>query len=206
MRSILYTCVMAFGLLSFASSNVTAAPADFIDNGNYTTDTISGLDWLNVSQTFNMTTDQVTAQTGSGGSFEGWRIATEVEFLGLITNWGNAPAPTTLGVAHALPSSTISFNDLIADSSEVQVWGMFTDSTLTSHDIVHASLFEEFSTAYDFQFAIWDQEMLGAQQNLLGTFLVRGTELSVVPLPAAAWLFGAALGGLGWLTRKKKVA
>lgn len=37
-------------------------------------------------------------------------------------------------------------------------------------------------------------------------FLVSGSmKASVVPIPAAAWLFGSALGLLGWVTRKKVV-
>ncbi|MGI9292134.1 MAG: VPLPA-CTERM sorting domain-containing protein [Gammaproteobacteria bacterium] len=35
-----------------------------------------------------------------------------------------------------------------------------------------------------------------------GSFLVR---TSVVPIPAAAWLFGSALAGLGWLRRRQTV-
>ena len=32
---------------------------------------------------------------------------------------------------------------------------------------------------------------------------VRGTAKSVVPIPAAAWLFGSALAGLGWIRRRQ---
>ncbi|MCP4258052.1 MAG: hypothetical protein GY774_11065 [Planctomycetes bacterium] len=36
----------------------------------------TGLEWLDLTQTDGMSIDQVAAQTGEGGSFEGWRIAT----------------------------------------------------------------------------------------------------------------------------------
>jgi hypothetical protein len=32
----------------------------------------------------------------------------------------------------------------------------------------------------------------------------RATSWSVVPVPGAVWLFGSALGGLGWVRRKRK--
>jgi hypothetical protein len=38
--------------------------------------------------------------------------------------------------------------------------------------------------------------------NFSGTF---GSTEDVVPIPAAVWLFGSALGGLGWMRRRKTV-
>jgi hypothetical protein len=66
----------------------------------------------------------------------------------------------------------------------------------------------------------YESEMLlrfgGELTNNGGTFSVTGTEaipyassvisgsISAVPVPAALWLFGSALAGLGWLRRKQK--
>ena len=41
----------------------------------------------------------------------------------------------------------------------------------------------------------------GSKMRTIGTGYI--TSSSVVPVPAAAWLFGSALAGLGWLRRKQ---
>jgi hypothetical protein len=48
-----------------------------------THDTISGLNWLDLSETNNMSPDVVTVQLGTGGFFEGWRYATSAEVINL---------------------------------------------------------------------------------------------------------------------------
>ena len=39
--------------------------------------------------------------------------------------------------------------------------------------------------------------------NAMGRGILAGGTVSAVPVPAAAWLFGSALAGLGWLRRKQ---
>jgi hypothetical protein len=56
------------------------ANATIIDNGTYTTDTDSGLDWLDVTASINRSYDDVSTEFGSGGDFEGWRYANGLEF------------------------------------------------------------------------------------------------------------------------------
>jgi hypothetical protein len=38
--------------------------------------------------------------------------------------------------------------------------------------------------------------------NTFGLSLVSGS-VSAIPIPAAIWLFGSALGGLGWMRHRK---
>ena len=73
-----YTC------LAFISFNASAA---LIDNGTYTTDTDSGLDWLDLTETTGITRDNLLPQMVSGGQFEEWRYATSAEVVALWTNW-----------------------------------------------------------------------------------------------------------------------
>ena len=61
----------------------TLANATLIDNGDYSTDTESGLDWLDWSLTVDKTQAEALAMYGSAG----WRIATQVETTGLIENF-----------------------------------------------------------------------------------------------------------------------
>lgn len=49
-----------------------SAAAVLIDNGNYFTDTNTGLDWLNLTETVSRSYNDVYSNLGSGGDFQGW--------------------------------------------------------------------------------------------------------------------------------------
>jgi hypothetical protein len=68
--------------IGFILSVSTLANATLIDYGDYTTDTESGLDWLDWTETNDMT------QSGALALFsgEGWRIATANEAVELLEN------------------------------------------------------------------------------------------------------------------------
>ena len=76
------------------SSNVNAT---LIDNGIFTSDTATGLDWLDLTETSGprdgeprgFSADDVLGQLGAGGQFEGWRYANFVEVHQLMENAGH---------------------------------------------------------------------------------------------------------------------
>lgn len=82
------TIIAVFGLIVFG---LTPARASIIDNGAYTTDTVTGLDWLDVTASIGLSFNQVSAQFGAGQQFEGWRYATRAELTTLLGNAGIAP-------------------------------------------------------------------------------------------------------------------
>ena len=59
-----------------------SANATIIDNGSYTTDTITGLDWLDVTETLGLSVDQVLASP----LYNDWHYATADQFSTLIYN------------------------------------------------------------------------------------------------------------------------
>jgi len=67
---------------------------NFIDHGSYTTDTISGLDWLDVTTTMEQSVDYISSQFGVGGEYEGWRYATGIEFNQLVNNYTDSSNDT----------------------------------------------------------------------------------------------------------------
>lgn len=85
MKRMLKQCVSAIVL----STSALAANAIIIDNGNSLTDTDTGLEWLDVTQTVGMSYAFVSGQFGSGQAFDGWRYATGDEFNNLLTGWTN---------------------------------------------------------------------------------------------------------------------
>jgi len=76
--------------------------AFIIDRGNYLTDTKSGLDWLDVTESVNRSYNDVIMQFGPGGDFEGWRYATDVEFNDLVSNYTGESINSFLSVNQEL--------------------------------------------------------------------------------------------------------
>lgn len=65
-----------------------SAQAAIVDMGSVTRDTSTGLDWLDVTFTAGMSYNQVAAELGPGGNYEGWRYASVAELDQLIINFG----------------------------------------------------------------------------------------------------------------------
>lgn len=64
--------------------------------------------------------------------------------------------------------------------------------------------FNEVTNAFDVS---WTRSFAGVPSLTSGTFSLQGTaQLAAVPLPAAAWLFGSGVIGLGSLVRRKMKA
>ena len=63
------------GATLFASLTTHAA---IIDLGTITRDTDAGLDWLDVTESRGLSYNDVTAQLGAGGTYDGWRYDTFV--------------------------------------------------------------------------------------------------------------------------------
>jgi hypothetical protein len=53
-----------------------------------------------------------------------------------------------------------------------------------------------------FDFNSGDQEFSYFESHALYAWAVRDGDIGVVPIPAAVWLFGSALGVMGWMRRK----
>jgi hypothetical protein len=85
----------------FASLFVSAfsANAAIIDLGNITRDTATGLEWLDVTETYGVSYGDVQTQLGAAGSLYGWRYATEAELGALVINFGYTQSGIACGDA-----------------------------------------------------------------------------------------------------------
>jgi len=198
----------ATGLVLSASVN-----AALIDNGDYTTDTDTGLDWLDLTYTDGISYNEVNnhRDSYSGG---GWSIASASQVVEMITNylgyspvqgWDTSNYPLhylqveLFGITRSLSGSVASYTSgYTSDISTYPGPGVQGDH-LTIQFGTHSQLYpEQGSYLYD----TWGQPDTQGFDGI-GTYLIRPAIIAT-PTPAAVWLFGSGLIGLVGFARRKK--
>lgn len=217
--------LLALGSLAISlafSHGAIAASTDFIDNGSFTTDTLSDLDWLDVTTTRGLSFDAVSGQLGAGGDYAGYRYATGVEFNQMIMNYTSSAFQQTNysqvyhgtagldGLVRLLGST---YDDYYFEQQSRTyssltgaffTMGFLSDTYSTSSDNQYgATLYENgvSPTARDWSFAHNYLYSDTTEVALMGSYLVRDT-LIATPIPAALFMFAPAL--LGFLGFRRK--
>ena len=186
------------------STNIHAA---LIDNGNYTTDDVNNLDWLDLTYTDGIAyTPALSAASEVEGG--GWSYATEQQITSL---WNQAfGTDWTLNSAGYLSSTEYTvevdrfyslFGETVSTATVYYSAGLFEDDNgnlrlIAAGRVINTGLNKMYGPNYT---GIYDAYR-EAPNTSLGTFLVRTT---VVPVPAAVWLFGSGLIGLAGFARRK---
>jgi hypothetical protein len=113
------------------------ANASIIDNGPYTTDTESGLDWLDVTLSIDRSYDDVSTQFGSAGDFEGWRYASGLEFEQLWNNISGVDESSPYGAEfYDIDETTFSIDPYVAmlgDTYDAYIVGLGGPHTSSDH-------------------------------------------------------------------------
>ncbi len=211
MKKLLSKTLIAVVLMCTAGLS-SAASMRFIDNDTYTTDTVGGLDWLDVTITANQSFSYVSSQFGAGGLYEGWRYATAREFNFYIVPYVESfRDPVTGWIA-----SPQGFSEVTQFASIMSYWayndgqgvnGLLSDPTSRLGYVLgqirvdhNAEWYDSWAGAGLYADPTWWLE----NRKEWGSFLVRDNNLSPVPVPAAAWLFGSALLGFAGFSRRRK--
>jgi hypothetical protein len=202
-------------LLSFAllfSSNVSAA---LVDNDTYTTDAVSGLHWLDLTATADMSMFDAEA------AYDGWRLATnsEVEdlfgqlFDGYYDTSANGYSSSSDGAYADQSQDVAAFHALFglnaATSLHQTTYGFYFDEdnlirAMGANLRLSSSVTNILGLEHTSSYPNYDDTFTSVSH---GTYLVYassgtpGSTSPVVPIPAAVWLFGSALAGLGWFRR-----
>lgn len=200
---------LVFAALLSTSATLHAAPVDFIDNGISTTDKLSGLEWLDVSETSGRSYNDVSSELGAGGEFEGWRYATSSELLTLVSNWTGQIITATHQVLFPEGEGSIdglvsllgpTSSDFFSSDENAFVKGILADPIGGWHHqaafLFNLDLNEEDA---DFIFANAGPYSDYFTDSTYGSFLVRDAQISAIPLPPAILLFASAVGLLGLL-------
>jgi hypothetical protein len=202
----------AFTCLTYVSFNVSAGTVsvDWKTAGDnlITHDDVSGLQWLDLTETYGLTYDYVSGQLGAGGEFEGFRYATDAEVQNLWSNFGidlSAGAPTSTS---SLDSNVETAAGFLGNTWNMYAWwdypfgasGITASVSGAGHTAMGAYQTDWGTTVYETVGAIIVGDALPNIQPY-GSYLVLA---SPVPIPAAVWLFASGLLGLVSVARRKK--
>ncbi|GAB6053946.1 hypothetical protein JCM17960_27660 [Magnetospira thiophila] len=210
---------LTIALTAGLASEARAVPIGFTDNGWYTSDAASGLDWMDVSETFAWSYRQVTdgltagATSNNGYDLSGWRLASGTELIGLVSNWTGETLGSALNVwDQVFATGEQSLYNLIQTVGDG--YGNFyetvngTPYTATDYNYTWGylegqwvGLMVHYPTA-DYLVPVYGAPGLDGYGYDTGAFLVRAT--SEVPEPASLLLFASGLALLTWMRRKEK--
>ena len=180
-----------------------------MDYGTYTT--VNGLDWLDLAETAGMSYNEVSAELGAGGLFEGWSYATLDQVSAFWDAFGGDSAHY-----NGWSTQNNGLFDTIAP-----LWGdLICDVTLCvpgegQSSILTADVATTGTHRYAFMYDYFLSSKVAAQGFIAlqagnwtdasgdlgyGSALIR---TSFAPIPATVWLFSSGLLGLAGIARRK---
>jgi len=203
----LASAVTALILSTNVNAALVAADRFVSGDGLITQDTETGLEWLDLTETVGMSYNSVTSELGDGGLFEGWRYATAVETFSLFDSAGGNGS--YYGWSEANNGIVVPLLDLwsrTASGGGGHPFSYFLTAESHSEGRHEYGYVSDYNHQNDVELT-HDHLAINSSVDDFDSFSARGSALvraSVVPVPAAVWLFGSGLIGLAGLARRKQ--
>ncbi len=179
-------------LFLFISGNVQSA---FIDNGLTTTDTLTNLEWLDLTETEPFSYNQIEIELQAGGLFDGYRRATMAELNTMFTNFGLFTGPVN--------ATHLNFINLFGQTSDQNGNPESFGYAESGGDPMAYVYGLDFILASGVpSYLVYTGELIHSKSinfDGFGSFLV----VKTVPLPAGIWLFVSGILGLIGISRKR---
>jgi len=203
----LASVVTTIGFSTSVNASIVSTDWQTAGDNLITHDTVSGLDWLDLTETNNLSYNAVVSELGSGGDYEGFRVATSAEVVALWANFGidlTAGAPTA-NLSYLDPSIQVAasvLGNILYEQSPNYPHGVLGYIDTSEHvSPLYTYLLGAYQTRTDSLYNPAD----GLSVSVEASYRAQGTYLvSAVPVPAAVWLFGSGLLGLVGVARRKK--
>lgn len=204
-KKIMYR-ILAFGIFALLGATSTRAQLvgqDWKTHGDslLTLDPTTGLQWLNLTETFNQSITDVLPELSAGGSFENFRVATRDEVWGLIQDAGLPPPdffpavnPYELPINPDTAARAIATTNLLGETVG-RYWGtdlVYGTRGYTRDDSTEAlsGFWVQSDGVVLYQTSVSVADVPGS-----GVWLVRDAPLAAVPEPSSfAWAGVLALG------------
>ena len=196
----------ATALVLSTSVNAAIISTDWQTAGDnlITHDTVSGLNWLDLTETNNLSLNAVGTMLADGELYDGFRVATQAEVVALWSNFGidlssSGPSSAT-GVDPGIPAAAAYLGNILHEYDPLYSYG--TLGYIDRFDEYHLSNAYHMGAYTNDEKSFYIQSQPGdrfSSYELIGTYLV----YSVVPVPSAIWLFGTGLIGLIGVARRK---
>ena len=214
------TFLLVTVLASAGHAIVFSANDPIFGPGALTRDTHQMLDFLDLTESTNMTYNEVSGEFGGTGVFAGFRHATELEVLGLINNFGFSPgAQVDLSIRGDTGGDQLSeLVFLLGNPWTSSDFDLRLASGITSNLIFPGTLKQPPThrriTLVDVVDISANDGVIGTNQQFdtvrfdsVGHFLVRTSQASPIPEPTTIFLFGSGLAGMAgyrWYQRRRE--
>jgi hypothetical protein len=201
-------------LSNYSSAAIISTDWQVEGDGLITHDTDTGLEWLDLTFTANLSYNFVDTQLNVGGLLEGFRYATSAEVFDLLAEWDIVFPSTSLGITNTagldpglIPATQYLGNIFCDANCTLYPYGVrgFVNEVRRpgEHYIISAHYLGTGDATYYGVDSGYDDEV----STILGSYLVRSASgpapLPQVPLPLSVWLFGSGLLGLIGVARQK---
>jgi hypothetical protein len=231
------TLVAAQLLLSITSAQAELVESDWKNTGDAlaTLDTDTGIEWLDLTQTDNMSINQAEGLTGAVGIFDGWRLPSRAEVTQMMLNAFSSQSEFLQGAGYnfqhtvdnpgpKFDNESLEFGRLLGRTHSVRdrvfTYGMFkhditgTNQPLmsgnyytTSYSRVNINLNSVFNADYDYAHEAYGVYLVSRGGATLSSQLDPSINVPVADASTAPTTLGLmGLATLGFTVRRRSTA